>query len=364
MKLKSFNKKRKISKIVLFSILLFIFIFSLVSVIIVKNVYDGFFPRSEKPDYNMYLNYEDKTGYNRNTVNFKSGDNLLTGYIYGSENDKGLIVIAHGLGGGAESYIEETTFFIDNGWRVFSYDCTGSYMSEGDGTTGLAQSVLDLNAALTYIESDNSLNSLPVLLYGHSWGGFAVTAVLNYDHNITAAVSIAGFNSPTEMLVEWTMDMLGFFTYFEYPFLWGYQTFLFGDAAGLTGTDGINKADIPVMIVHGKNDTVIKYDGAAIISHKDDITNPYAVFKTYDEEYHDGHNNIFMSDEAVIYNKDIMNERYNDLPAMYSNGEIPEEALTEFYSKIDREKMSRLNEEFMCDVNTFFNDSLINNNIN
>lgn len=356
---KSFvRKKRGILKTVIISLFSFILLFSLVSIIVVKNVYDGFFPRSEKPEYNMYLTYDDKTEYIRNTVNFKSGDNLLTGYIYGSENDKGLIVIAHGLGGGAESYIQETAFFVDNGWRVFSYDCTGSYASEGDGTKGLAQSVLDLDAALTYIENNSSLNSLPVMLYGHSWGGFAVTAVLNYEHDVTSVVSVAGFNSPTEMLIEWAMNMLGFFTYFEYPFLWGYQTFLFGDAAGLTGTDGINKANIPVMIVHGKNDTVIKHDGAAIISHKDNIKNPNAIFYTYDEEYHDGHNNIFMSDEAVIYNRDTMNERYNDLPAMYENGEIPEGALKDFYANIDREKMSGLNEKFIADVNTFFNDSL------
>ncbi len=62
---------------------------------------------------------------------------------------------------------------------MFSFDCTGSHESRGKGTTGLPQLALDLNAALSYMESDSALDGVPIMLYGHSWGGYAVAAVLN-----------------------------------------------------------------------------------------------------------------------------------------------------------------------------------------
>ena len=36
---------------------------------------------------------------------------------------------------------------------MFAYDCTGSHASEGKGTVGLAQSVLDLHAALPMLKA-------------------------------------------------------------------------------------------------------------------------------------------------------------------------------------------------------------------
>ena len=47
---------------------------------------------------------------------------------------------------------------VDHGWRVLAYDATGSCESEGEGTVGLVQSALDLDAALTYVENNASLS--------------------------------------------------------------------------------------------------------------------------------------------------------------------------------------------------------------
>ena len=195
---------------VLTGVAVIVVLFSVCSMMVVKAMYDKQFGRADKPKFSGYLTYGDVDGYcDRRVVRFKSGDNTLVGYVYGEHNDKGLVVIAHGLGGGAESYMAETLYFVDNGWRVFSFDCTGSYESEGKGAKGLPQSVVDLNSALGYIESDSALKDLPVMLYGHSWGGYAVAAVLNYGHDVAAAASIAGFNAPMEILFERAERMMG-----------------------------------------------------------------------------------------------------------------------------------------------------------
>jgi alpha-beta hydrolase superfamily lysophospholipase len=117
--------------------------------------------------------------------------------------------LAHGLGGGADDYLPQIMFFVNHGYKVLGYNCTGSYESEGKSTIGFSQAVLDLDAALNYVEQEDSLNGLDVLLFGHSWGGFAVTNILNYDHDITAVVSVAGVNSAKTFVENIMLDRLG-----------------------------------------------------------------------------------------------------------------------------------------------------------
>ena len=222
---------------------------------------------------------------------FYSGQNRLTAYIFGEDNDKGLIVISHGLGGGAVSYLREIMFFVDNGWRVFAFDKTGSHHSGGSSTRGLPQSAIDLNMALNYIANQDL--GIPVMLYGHSWGGFAVTAVLNfYHHDIKAVASLAGFAEPMGMLHEGASVMIGAVGNVAYPFLWAYQQILFGQYANLSAIDGINSGTVPVKIIHGRDDNVISYHGAGIIAHRERISNPNAIFVSRYYPYHSGHNDL------------------------------------------------------------------------
>ena len=58
-----------------------------------------------------------------------SSDNgqKLAGYLYSAGNDQhGIVVIAHGFGGGGHnSYMDGANFFAANGYYVFAYDATG-----------------------------------------------------------------------------------------------------------------------------------------------------------------------------------------------------------------------------------------------
>ena len=62
---------------------------------------------------------------------------------------------------------------MGSGYSVLTYDATGTGASGGSGTRGLAQSALDLDAALTRAEQED----LPILLFGHSWGGYGLDRI-------------------------------------------------------------------------------------------------------------------------------------------------------------------------------------------
>lgn len=352
--MKSLKFKGKTIKIMLISIIVLIVFFSIGSMIFIKMTYERSFSRVDKPDrkYSGFLRYSDLDEYEQTEVEFKSGKNILKGYIYGGENNKGLVVISHGLGFGSESYLSETIYFVDKGWSVFAYDNTGTHESEGESTLGPSQSLLDLNNALTYIENNDNLKDLQVMLYGHSWGAYAVTAILDYNHDIAAVASIAGFNSPMELLKEQSDRLLGPFSPTQYPFIWLYQNMLFGNTSRFTATEAINNSDTPVMIIHGDKDEVISYGGASIISHRDEISNPNVIYKTFSAENHNGHNNLFESDQARAYTK-VKNIEYKEIYDKY-NGEIPDEVRAKYYEGVDRFLTGDLDKIFMDEINLFF----------
>lgn len=350
------SRKKKMAKILGIIFLLLFVVFSVASFVFIRISFDDIFGRTELPTLTAYLRYEDVKGdYERELLSFPSGKNQLQGYLYGAGNTKGLVVISHGLGGGAESYMAETIYFVEHGYQVFGYDNTGCYRSEGENSVGLSQSVIDLDAALTYIETEERFGELPVMLYGHSWGGYAVTAIFGYDHEIAASVSVAGFNKPMTMILEWTKDMMGGLAYVEQPYIYIYQKLLFGKNANLSAVKCINRTDTPILIIHGNEDTTVGYHGAGIINYRDEITNPNVQYKVCDKEGQNDHNRLYMSKDGIAYGEEL-DAAYDKLYKQY-NGEIPEEVDEEFYGEIDKYRLSALDEEFMQDVLAFYESS-------
>ena len=341
-------------------ILAALLLFSFLSMTGILFIFQTFFGRYDRNYHTGYLSYEDvKDHYTRAVLEFPSNHNQLKGYLYGENNNKGLLVIVHGLGGGAESYLAETLYFVDQGWRVFSFDCTGSFGSEGSGIGGLSQALLDLRSALDYIKKEEDLKQLPLMLYGHSMGGYAVTSVLNYDNDIDAVVSVSGFNTPLQAMVERSSQYIGILAYLEYPFLWCYQALMYGDMAFVEAIDGINRSDIPVMIIHGEKDQSVTYDGSGIIAYKDRITNPKVVYKTCTTPYRNDHKNLCITESAYQYRKEIK-EGYQKLSSQYHH-KVPKDIKASYYAAIDAWKASELDLAFMSSINRFFEETLVNN---
>ena len=353
------GEKKRTMKIVGLSIAGSILIFSIISMVVVMFIYNGQFPRYDRHDTTVTagLRYEDlEVKYPRSLVSFKSGNNRLQGYVYGLDQEQGLVVVAHGIGGGADSYLPQITYFVDQGWRVFAYDATGSFDSEGKTTKGFPQALIDLDAALTYINTQEEFAGLQILLFGHSWGGYAVANILHYDYEIAGVATVSGANSPMEIIYEQGRSMMGGFINIEYPYLWLYQRILFGKTASLNAVDAINRADVPVLIIHGTEDELVSYEGSSIISNLNAITNPNIRTISLSEPGRNGHNNLFRSDASMDY-IDKINIEYRELYNRYEHN-IPYEVKQGFYSKIDRALAQDINRDLMDEIQVFFLESI------
>lgn len=351
-------KCRKVMKIALFVLLAVLFVFCAASFVLVQLLFNDTFSRTVRPDHDLSasLLYEDVADrYEREAVSFRSGKNLLKGHLYCPGNTEGLVVISHGMGGGEESYLPEAVYFLDHGYQVLAYSNTGCWDSEGENSIGLSQSVLDLDAALTWVEGEPRFADMPVYLFGHSWGGYAVAAVLAFNHHVAASASIAGFNDPLTMIMEWGEGMLGPAVYLEYPFIWLNQKLAFGKTFDLTAVDGINAADTPVLIIHGNNDQTVSYTKAGIIASRSQITNPNVQYYIRDKAPQNDHNHLFESMAKHAYAEE-KNAVYAELYERY-NGSVPEDVDREFYAGIDRFLANEPDGEFMDAVLNFYRQS-------
>lgn len=354
------KRRRTTKKTVLMVVCILVAVYVIGSISIIEYFYYDYFHRAEQEYYSKYLRWEDYDNFERETVTFSSGKETLTGYIYGKDNiSQGLVVVSHGLGSYSEKYIHETKYFVDNGFMVFAYDNTGSGASTGDSCVGLAQSMIDLDNALTYVEQNPVFAGLPICLYGHSWGGYATTAVLNYDHDIAAVASFAGYNDCLAQIVYVGKSILGPVVYAEYPFLWLTQYLTFGDKFGFTAADGINRAtDTSVMIIQGDLDDFVGYDGPCIYANRDKITNPNTEFILLKDR---DHNDLMMdhSTERLEYMAKI-EEEYNRLSETYQ-GKVPDEVIQEWHAALDKDLTSQLDEELFADIVEFYQKAIARN---
>ena len=323
--------------------------------------YDAIFPRLNRPDYAItpgvfcYERVEDELS--RKEFFYASGKNKLKGYYYETSTSeaKGLVVVVHGFKSGSDNYLPITKYLVQHGYNVFSYDCTGTYDSEGDSNIGWCQQLVDLDRTIDYIQRNSPYRNQPLFLLGHSWGGYAVTSVLSLKTGIRAVAGIAPMNNGSTIMIEKGEQYAGKLAYTSKPIFAAYQRFLFGDYVKESGVKGINSTDIPVLIAQGVDDKTITYDGQSVMAHKSEITNPnvqYYVGKGL-QGSHDG---IWKSKEALMYQSEIASEL--KLREIEKGAELTYEEKVDFYKTVDHELYSAVNVELMTQILEMFDGAL------
>ena len=325
-----------------------------------KALYDSFFPRYEKRDMDTVFGEFDysrvENALTRDTFFFPSGRWKLQGYFYPCPGAKKMVVVCHGMHAGADDYIPFIAYFVRSGYAVFSYDCQGTYTSEGDSTVGMCTPLVNLDHALNYIEKDRQLSQYKLYLFGHSWGGYAATSVLSLHKNVCGCAAVAPFNSGYTLLAEKGEQYAGSLTDtlvggFPKEFLAAYQALLFKDYTKLDAVKGINSTDIPVFIAHGTRDFVISFNHQSVICHKDEIRKKNVTYYV-GTGAQAGHNTILHSERAVAYQKQV--EKQLKQLKKERDRELTQEEKAEFCRQVDHALYSEVNPELMGAVVKMF----------
>lgn len=253
------REKCRLTKLILILALLlaaFVGFFQILTIILYNCFFNQRFD-SYKPL--MFL-VSDFDGLNCEEVQFTtSKKKKLTGYIYSAgEAQRGVVVMAHGYGGGGHnSYMDAANFFSQNGYYVFAYDSLGTDKSEGKGTGGLPQGIIDLEQALSFVMQHPNLSKLPIFLFGHSWGGYCVSNVLNFFPSVKAVISVSGFNHSSDLIFYQGKSMVRSVIYLVMPFIKIYEYLKYGKYAKATAINGFKNSNAAIMVVHSLDDVVV-----------------------------------------------------------------------------------------------------------
>lgn len=274
---------------------------------------DTFGKRYNTPGWMRYA-LADFPGLRMKRCVFRSKDGKkLAGYQYSRENpnqpgDKaeGLVVIAHGFGGGGQNtYMDVANYFTSQGFLVFAYDATGNDESAGKSVMGLPQGVEDLDQALRFVEGEQSYKGLPLFLFGQSWGGYAVGAVLNLHPEVKAAVMVSGFNRSIDMMRQPGRKIAGPAVSLILPCLGLYEHVKFGKFAGYTALDGLKKSKAGIFITQSRDDQVVPVRYSYDLFHETFQSNPRFRFREYQDR---GHAYVYYSQDSVRYRKQFDQE--------------------------------------------------------
>ena len=270
-----------------------------------------------------------------------------------SHTPQGVVILAHGIGAGHNSYMDVANYFTTQGFEVFAYDVTGNDESEGKSIKGLPQGIIDLEHAISFVEEQEEFEDLPIFLFGHSWGGYSVTAVLNKHPEVDAVCSVSGFNTSSDLIEAQGEQMIGPAIKVMLPTLYVYERISFGEYSNMTAMEGFEKSDADVMIIHSADDDTVPIRFGYDIYYEKYQNDPRFHFLKYEDK---GHSTILSSEEGIKYSKELR-KQYKEY---FGESTPSQEEKQKFYDEhLDREKKGTLvNTELLDLVCDFYRDAI------
>ncbi len=251
------------------------------------------------------------------------------------------VIKMHGFGGGGHnSYMSCADYFAHHGYFVFAYDATGNDESEGKGVGGLPQGVIDLDYAISFVEESGNFPDLPIVLFGHSWGGYSVCSVLTYHPEVKAVIACSGFNSSAGMFEAEGKKQVGNGIYVILPFVKLHERIQYGSYATNTAMDGFAKSNAAMMVLHSLDDETVPAEYG---------------YKIYYETYQDDSRFRFISFEDKghsYFNDEAYTEEFNaefdqwletldyDYEASENKERFSQDKAGYMHKNLDREKWS------------------------
>lgn len=289
----------------------------------------------KKEDYHN-LKYED--------FSFYSDKNKLNGNIfYINKNLSNIIIFACGYKMTYQRYMPEINYLCSLGYTVFTYDNTGTGVSEGRTLKGAPQAIIDLKNCVNVIKKEYPTSK--ITLVGHSMGGYAVINSLNLV-TVDKVVAIAPFNS----IVDVVLDNVNK-TFHNKLFLFRtlYMTYLhlkFKKYGSYETYKTIKYVNIPVMIIHGNSDRTVLINNF----YKSMMTNQN-LFVKYLEVENRNHNPL-LSFNAMNYNL-FLNHSLIDLKLKYKRKQIPDVELNSLNDNLNNELRSEFDKEVINEITNF-----------
>lgn len=208
------------------------------------------------PDHRLYATPA-QDGYAFENVMFKSvdGTRLNGWFIQATGNALGTVIHYHGNAQNMTAHYSFVSWLPANSFNLFVFDYRGYGKSEGiPSRKGVYE---DSVAALEYIKSRTDIDQRKIIVFGQSIGGANALTVVGRNHfkGIVGVVSESAFSSYKRVACEHA----GWLKPLAYCLI----------SNKLSPEEYIGDiAPIPLLIIHGTNDPIARYNHAKILFKK------------------------------------------------------------------------------------------------
>ena len=167
------------------------------------------------------------------------------------------VVLLHGWCGNASNLLPAAQALHQAGFAVLLMESRNHGRSDCDDHSSLPRFAEDLDSAIDWLKTLARVDPTRIAALGHSVGAAAVLLSASRRDDLAAVVSIAAFAHPEQLMRRWFA--LRFVPY--WPLAWMINRSLervigasFNDIAPV---NTVAKATCPVLLVHGRQDSVV-----------------------------------------------------------------------------------------------------------
>ena len=205
----------------------------------------------------------DLTGY---SFNVTTADNIdINSYVVPNSASKANVIILHGMHGmDATSLFDYAKFIYDAGYTPIIVDMRAHGNSTGESLSFGYNEPLDVIAVIDYISADNDLKDKPIVIYGLSMGGSVAINTAALSDKVDGIIAISPYKSIQGQVSDY-MARDGASSLFIKSFMPAINLKLrmkFKTNPKINSPiNQISKMrDIPMLIIHGDNDTQTNYN--------------------------------------------------------------------------------------------------------
>lgn len=177
------------------------------------------------------------------------------------------VVLLHGWGGNASNLLPAAQALHSAGYAVLLMESRNHGRSHADDHSSLPRFAEDLDHALDWMRAQQCVDAGRLVALGHSVGGAAVLLCASRRHDLRAAISVAAFAHPEQLMRRWFHAKRVPY----WPLGWLVNRYLervigarFDDIAPV---NTLAKTSCPILLVHGLQDDTVPIADARRILH-------------------------------------------------------------------------------------------------
>ena len=178
------------------------------------------------------------------------------------------IVLLHGWSGNASNFLPAAHAFHQAGFAVLLIESRNHGRSDWDDHSSLPRFAEDLDSAIDWLKTLALVDSRRIVALGHSIGAAAVLLSASRRHDLAAVVSISAFAHPEQVMGRWFA--LRYVPY--WPLAWlinrALERVIGASFDDIAPVNTVAKLTCPVLLVHGRQDTVVPISDAHQISKR------------------------------------------------------------------------------------------------